>query len=170
MSLKSHHIIFPLYPRLADIAGFGSWASSRDPVLVFTLLETVYAAFDAIARNRRVYSKYRSLSLFFLTLEVNSKIFFNVSFVEIEAHGDSYVACAGLPTPRSDHALTMAKYARDCLSAFGRVTEQLERSLGPDTGDLSIRVGLHSGPVIAGVLRGERVSKYNLKNAKAAAF
>ena len=46
------------------------------------------------------------------------------------------------------------------MSAFKRVTEQLERSLGPDTGDLSIRVGLHSGPVTAGVLRGERVSSH----------
>jgi class 3 adenylate cyclase len=28
--------------------------------------------------------------------------------------------------------------------------------LGPDTGDLLMRIGLHSGPVIAGVLRGDR--------------
>jgi hypothetical protein len=34
-------------------------------------------------------------------------------------------------------------------------------SLGPDTGDLAIRVGLHSGPVTAGVLRGEK-SRFQL--------
>jgi len=28
--------------------------------------------------------------------------------------------------------------------------------LGPDTEDLGLRVGIHSGPVTAGVLRGER--------------
>ena len=28
--------------------------------------------------------------------------------------------------------------------------------MGPDTSDLGIRIGLHSGPVTAGVLRGER--------------
>jgi len=32
----------------------------------------------------------------------------------------------------------------------------LEKSLGPDTAELSMRIGLHSGPVTAGVLRGER--------------
>lgn len=37
-----------------------------------------------------------------------------------------------------------------------QVTRNLEVTLGPDTGDLSMRFGLHSGPVTAGVLRGER--------------
>ena len=41
------------------------------------------------------------------------------------------------------------------------VTRSLEVSLGPDTGDLSVRVGIHSGPVTAGVLRGER-SRFQL--------
>jgi hypothetical protein len=36
------------------------------------------------------------------------------------------------------------------------VTKQLELSLGPDTADLALRIGVHSGPVTAGVLRGER--------------
>ena len=31
------------------------------------------------------------------------------------------------------------------------LTKKLEVSLGPDTGDLSLRIGLHSGPVTAGV-------------------
>lgn len=41
------------------------------------------------------------------------------------------------------------------LSAFRRIT------LGPDTGDLNMRMGLHSGPVTAGVLRGEK-SRFQL--------
>jgi Adenylate and Guanylate cyclase catalytic domain len=41
------------------------------------------------------------------------------------------------------------------------VTRSLEVSLGPDTGDLSMRMGIHSGPVTAGVLRGER-SRFQL--------
>ena len=36
------------------------------------------------------------------------------------------------------------------------VTSMLENKLGPDTGDLCMRFGLHSGPVTAGVLRGDR--------------
>ena len=36
------------------------------------------------------------------------------------------------------------------------LVKQLERTLGPDTGDLTMRIGLHSGPVTAGVLRGDK--------------
>jgi class 3 adenylate cyclase len=36
------------------------------------------------------------------------------------------------------------------------LTRKLETALGPDTADLALRLGIHSGPVTAGVLRGER--------------
>jgi len=36
----------------ADIAGFTAWTSSREPTQVFVLLETLYGAFDKIARRR----------------------------------------------------------------------------------------------------------------------
>lgn len=39
----------------ADLAGFTAWSSTREPSQVFTLLETVYHAFDVIARKRRVF-------------------------------------------------------------------------------------------------------------------
>jgi hypothetical protein len=51
-----------LYPdatvMFADIAGFTSWSSVREPTQVFTLLETLYGAFDAIAKGE-VFSKSR---------------------------------------------------------------------------------------------------------------
>ena len=70
--------------------------------------------------------------------------------------GDCYVAVAGLPTPRRDHYIAMTRFAGDCLSKMSVLTRQLEVELGPDTADLGIRIGVHSGPVTAGVLRGER--------------
>lgn len=39
----------------ADIAGFTAWSSTREPTQVFILLETIYKAFDEIARNRGVF-------------------------------------------------------------------------------------------------------------------
>jgi hypothetical protein len=48
----------------------------------------------------------------------------------------------------------MVKYARHCLTAFNRLVQDLQAQLGPDTADLQIRIGLHSGPVTGGVLRG----------------
>jgi hypothetical protein len=42
----------------------------------------------------------------------------------------------------------MARFARDCMTKMND-HEETEVTLGPDTADLSIRVGLHSGPVTA---------------------
>ncbi len=50
----------------------------------------------------------------------------------------------------------MSKFAWDCLVRVGEVVKELEVSLGPDTGELSMRFGLHSGSVTAGVLKGDR--------------
>ncbi len=55
----------------------------------------------------------------------------------------------------------MARFARECIQRFNDLVSQLEMTLGPDTGDLAIRVGLHSGPVTAGVLRGDK-SRFQL--------
>ena len=55
----------------------------------------------------------------------------------------------------------MARFARDCMHKVQVLTRKLEVTLGPDTADLAMRIGLHSGPVTAGVLRGER-SRFQL--------
>ena len=39
----------------ADIVGFTAWSSVREPAQVFTLLENLYSAFDAIAEQRQVF-------------------------------------------------------------------------------------------------------------------
>ena len=114
----------------ADVEGFTAWSSVREPSQVFMLLETIYAAFDRVASRRHVF--------------------------KVETVGDCYVAVSGLPEPRQDHAVTMARFARDCIAEHTVAVKKLESSLGPETGDLRIRVGLHSGPITAGVLRGER--------------
>mmetsp|Transcript_14767 Transcript_14767/g.26491 ORF Transcript_14767/g.26491 Transcript_14767/m.26491 type:complete len:1228 (+) Transcript_14767:159-3842(+) len=114
----------------ADIAGFTAWSSVRSPEQVFTLLQSVYQAFDRIAARRRVF--------------------------KVETIGDSYVAVTGLPEPQKDHAIIMAKFARDCQEKMIEVTQALEVRLGPDTMELSMRFGLNSGQVTGGVLRGDR--------------
>jgi class 3 adenylate cyclase len=61
--------------------------------------------------------------------------------------GDCYVAVCGLPEPNEEHAVAMARFARDCKVKFGDLTHKLEAKLGPDTGDLAMRFGLHSGTI-----------------------
>eukprot|EP00537_Pseudo-nitzschia_pungens_P012229 CAMPEP_0172385680 /NCGR_PEP_ID=MMETSP1061-20121228/3292_1 /TAXON_ID=37318 /ORGANISM="Pseudo-nitzschia pungens, Strain cf. pungens" /LENGTH=1145 /DNA_ID=CAMNT_0013114773 /DNA_START=426 /DNA_END=3863 /DNA_ORIENTATION=+ len=113
----------------ADIAGFTAWSSTREPEQVFHLLETVYGAMDQIAMRRGVF--------------------------KVETVGDCYVAVCGLPEAREDHAVAMARFARDCQLRMVSLGQQLEIALGPDTADLSFRIGMHSGPVTGGVLRGQ---------------
>eukprot|EP00980_Cylindrotheca_fusiformis_P003024 scaffold703_cov131-Cylindrotheca_fusiformis.AAC.1 len=119
----------------ADIAGFTAWSSAREPQQVFVLLETIYGAFDKIAYRHSVF--------------------------KVETVGDCYVAAVGLPEPVHNHAVVACKFAQDCLKKMKDVTLKLEVTLGPDTGDLELRTGIHSGQVTAGVLRGER-SRFQL--------
>eukprot|EP00980_Cylindrotheca_fusiformis_P017801 scaffold5620_cov83-Cylindrotheca_fusiformis.AAC.1 len=57
--------------------------------------------------------------------------------------------------------MTVCRFARDCVKAMKDTTLKLEVALGPDTSELELRVGIHSGQVTAGVLRGER-SRFQL--------
>jgi hypothetical protein len=101
----------------ADIAGFTSWSSCREPAQVFTLLQTIYQAFDLIAKDRKVF--------------------------KVETIGDSYVAVCGLPKADGNHFISMSRFASDCLAEFTVLTNKLEEKLGPGTAALGLRVGLH---------------------------
>lgn len=76
--------------------------------------------------------------------------------MKIETIGDCYVAVTGLPNPQERHAIIMACFAADCMLALNDLMPLLVAKLGPDTQNLTMRFGLHSGPVTAGVLRGAR--------------
>jgi class 3 adenylate cyclase len=73
---------------------------------------------------------------------------------KIKTIGDAYMVAAGLPEPRPDHARAMADMALDMQAAFARLCIPLGL-------DLAIRIGVHSGPVIAGVI-GRRKFSYDL--------
>jgi class 3 adenylate cyclase len=73
---------------------------------------------------------------------------------KIKTIGDAYMVVAGLPEPRVDHAVAMAEMALDMQVALARLC-------GPLGIDLAVRVGMASGPVIAGVI-GRRKFIYDL--------
>jgi class 3 adenylate cyclase len=64
---------------------------------------------------------------------------------KIKTIGDAYMVASGLPSPRADHADAMADMALDMRAAVGRLC-------GPLGIDLALRIGMDSGPVIAGVI------------------
>ena len=50
----------------------------------------------------------------------------------------------------------MARFAHACREQMNRLVIKLELVLGPGTASLGIRIGLHSGPTTAGILRGDK--------------
>ncbi len=70
---------------------------------------------------------------------------------KIKTIGDAYMAAAGLPTPQPDHAARAADMALGLLAAI----EDLNRERG---WGLGVRVGLHSGPLVAGVIGKQKFS------------
>jgi class 3 adenylate cyclase len=69
----------------------------------------------------------------------------DVGVEKIKTIGDNYMAVAGVPTPRSSHARVAVKLALDMVAAAGRLQSRLPTPF-------PIRVGLHSGPVMAGII------------------
>jgi len=64
---------------------------------------------------------------------------------KIKTIGDAYMAASGLPVPQADHAARIAELALDMLGA-------LEASNQRSPHAFDIRIGIHSGPVVAGVI------------------
>jgi Adenylate and Guanylate cyclase catalytic domain len=67
----------------------------------------------------------------------------------------------GLPEANARHAVVMVVFASSIRQQFNRLVSEMATQLGPDTQDLALRIGLHSGPVTAGVLRGQK-SRFQL--------
>jgi adenylate cyclase len=68
---------------------------------------------------------------------------------KIKTIGDCYMVAAGVPAPRPDHARALALMALDMQAAMRSVDEI--RHFG-----LELRVGINSGPVVAGVIGRKR--------------
>ena len=64
---------------------------------------------------------------------------------KVKTSGDSYMVVGGLPVPRDGHLESMADMALDVLAG----TSQFSRA---DGAPFQLRLGFHTGPVVAGVI------------------
>ena len=103
----------------ADVVDFTRFAERTDAERVVTVLDSVFSAFDDLARRH--------------------------GLEKIKTVGDAYMLVGGLPEPRSDHADAVAAMALDMLPEIRRLSEVHGVRL-------DLRIGIHSGPVIAGVI------------------
>ncbi len=73
---------------------------------------------------------------------------------KIKTIGDAYMVVGGLPTPRPDHAEAVADMALGMLTEIESLNAALSTSF-------EIRVGIHSGPAVAGVI-GKKKFMYDI--------
>jgi class 3 adenylate cyclase/CheY-like chemotaxis protein len=112
----------------ADLAGFTTFSRSTDPRGLVEMLDTIFSEFDRLAAAAGI--------------------------EKIKTIGDAYMAVAGLPEPRPDHAVAAAEMALGMRDAFAVIAK--DRKL-----PLDLRIGIHSGPVVAGVI-GRHKFSYDL--------
>ncbi|CAN5672033.1 hypothetical protein BH18ACT17_BH18ACT17_14650 [soil metagenome] len=111
----------------ADVVDFTPMSAALSPAELVELLDDVFSCFDAFVEE--------------LGLE------------KIKTVGDAYMAAAGVPRPRADHAHAIAELAL-------RIRDH-EAANPVDGSRLRFRIGINSGPVTAGVI-GTRTFSYDL--------
>jgi guanylate cyclase len=118
--------IAEVYPEttvlFSDLVGFTPWARQTDPARVVGFLDDLFTRFDHLAAESGV--------------------------EKIKTIGDSYMAVAGAPEPRADHATAAMSLAQGMLTALAEARGDLP---------LNLRIGLASGPVVGGVIGQRRI-------------
>jgi len=108
----------------ADIVGSTSWAHDTPPAQVVDVLDELFTSFDACADR--------------------------FGLEKIKTIGDAYMAVAGAPEARPDHASAAVGMARAMLGEI----ERIRATIGVP---IAVRIGVASGPVVGGVIGRRRL-------------
>jgi len=107
----------------SDIQGFTDISKTLAPEKVCDMLDRLYTRFDILSDKHDVF--------------------------KVETIGDAYMAVANLHAKQDNHAERIALFALDCIKAAqATLIDETE----PARGSVNIRVGFHTGPVVANVV------------------
>ncbi|MFZ1676913.1 MAG: adenylate/guanylate cyclase domain-containing protein [Saprospiraceae bacterium] len=106
-----------------DIIGFTEIASTMGPGELVNEINSCFSAFDRIIQEHGI--------------------------EKIKTIGDSYMAAGGLPTPNTTHAVDVVK-AGLAMQQFMKEHKELKIAAGQTF--FEIRLGIHTGPVVAGIV------------------
>ena len=98
----------------------------------FTKLSSRLSARDLVRLLNRLFSEFDRLAL-------------DLGVEKIKTVGDAYMVAGGLPEPRADHAHAVADMALAMVGTVERMNCELPMPL-------QMRIGIHSGDVVAGVI------------------
>jgi adenylate cyclase len=98
--------------------------------------------FTPLATSMQAVEIVRMLNAFFSAVDV---LVDRRGLEKVKTSGDSYMVVGGVPVPRPGHLEAMADLALDVLASAG----QFSRG---DGAPFQLRLGMHTGPVIAGVI------------------
>ena len=109
-----------------------------------TVLFTDFVKFSTIAESTDPKQLVKSIDYYFQKFDAIGEKY---GLEKIKTIGDAYMTAGGLPTPDPNHA-------KNVVHAAQEIVEMVNNSMNEDN-DLhhfEIRVGIHSGPVVAGIV------------------
>jgi adenylate cyclase len=120
-----------------------------------TVLFTDFQGFTALSEQLTPQELVEVIDIYFKAFD---RIIKTNGIEKIKTIGDAYMAAGGLPAQNSTHAVDCVRAAiqmRDATDKIGRELEQGGKAA------FKIRIGIHTGPVIAGVV-GEHKFQYDI--------
>jgi adenylate cyclase len=109
-----------------------------------TVLFTDFVQFTKVAEQEEPVQLVKSIDYYFKGFD---NITTKYGLEKIKTVGDSYMCACGLPTPNPSHAKNVIKASKEMIDLVKN-----ELNTQDDLSHFEVRIGIHTGPVVAGIV------------------